>query len=839
MRSPQFQFVCQYLLPLCLLIPIATIESSIITRPLQAQAANLQTAEQEYNAAREIMAAGSLLVAMAKLQTALKIYQTLGDRQGAYNCQIELARIDYQQAQYQQALAKLRLAAPLVNYSSQDGRAKTLAGLIALALGDYDEALSNLRVGVHQLQVSGAKDPLETATVNEARIALGEVFTYRGAYQEAESHLYQALNVAHHAHLRRRAYNALGSIQLEIGQDAEALKTFEQAYSVSNIPGDRLGKAQTLENLGRAYQAQGNKNQALKQYQIALGELRSIGAWSRQVYVLNNLGRLAVDLGLNNRALEYFQNAEGTLSNSGGVGRVITYINLGYYYSQRKQYSLAKDYLERGLSWARSNGDRIGEGKALSQLGAIEMQSQNYPLAVEMLTASIQVFESLRPGLRDEQKISLGESQKQSYDLLQQAYVAQKQPGEALTIAERGRARAFLELLAQRISQQSTTEIDLTPPSLSAIKAIAQKRQATIVNYSIIEDSQGEEVELYIWVVNPQGEVNFRALDLVAIKEKFRTSLASVANNSRNAAAGGLDLRQPRLQDYVISFRGENGANPPQNRFKLGFPRDAYKLLIEPIKDLLPQNPEDLVIFIPQEALFLVPFPGLQNDAGEFLIEQHTIQIAPSIQTLGLKPTNTLTLDRAQALVVGNPSPMPESLASLPGAEAEAQAIAKMLNTTPLIGQAATEERAIAQMEQSQLIHLATHGLFDEYQGLQSSLAFAVDQDNQGFLTAEEILKLKLNADLVVLSACNTGRGKITGDGVIGLSRSFLLAGANSTLVSLWYVPDLATSTLMTDFYRQLQVNPNQAQALRQAMLNTMKEYPAPYEWAAFMLVGH
>ncbi|MEO1341641.1 MAG: CHAT domain-containing protein, partial [Cyanobacteria bacterium J06635_13] len=241
--------------------------------------------------------------------------------------------------------------------------------------------------------------------------------------------------------------------------------------------------------------------------------------------------------------------------------------------------------------------------------------------------------------------------------------------------------------------------------------------------------------------------------------------------------------------------------------------------------------------FIPQGSLFLVPFPALQNSAGEFLIEQHTLQISPSIQTLAMKSPEAIG-DRSQALIVGNPAPMPESLEPLIGAEEEAQAIAKILGTNAVIGEAATETTAIAKMQQADLIHLATHGLFDEHQGLQSSLAFSTSDNQDGFLTAAEILDLELSANLVVLSACNTGRGKITGDGVVGLSRSFLLAGAQSTMVSLWYVPDLSTSALMTDFYQQLQGDVTQPQALRRAMLNTMETYPSPREWAAFVLVG-
>src|SRR5207237_9843489 len=94
------------------------------------------------------------------------------------------------------------------------------------------------------------------------------------------------------------------------------------------------------------------------------------------------------------------------------------------------------------------------------------------------------------------------------------------------------------------------------------------------------------------------------------------------------------------------------------------------------------------------------------------------------------------------------------------------------------------------------------------------------------------------NANLVVLSACDTGRGRITGDGVIGLSRSLISAGAISVVVSLWSVPDDSTASLMTEFYRQLQHNADKAQALRQAMLMTMQQDPSSRDWAAFTLIG-
>lgn len=118
------------------------------------------------------------------------------------------------------------------------------------------------------------------------------------------------------------------------------------------------------------------------------------------------------------------------------------------------------------------------------------------------------------------------------------------------------------------------------------------------------------------------------------------------------------------------------------------------------------------------------------------------------------------------------------------------------------------------------------------------AIALAPSGNDNGLLSSSEIFNLKLNADLVVLSACDTGRGKITGDGVIGLSRSFVAAGAPTVLVSLWAVNDNTTSELMIEFYRQLQTQPNKAQALRQAMLKTRSLHPDPLHWASFSLMG-
>jgi len=221
------------------------------------------------------------------------------------------------------------------------------------------------------------------------------------------------------------------------------------------------------------------------------------------------------------------------------------------------------------------------------------------------------------------------------------------------------------------------------------------------------------------------------------------------------------------------------------------------------------------------------------------------------LQLLGEQQTTTATGD---PLIIGNPI-MPsiwnpatgqdEPLSSLPGAEAEAVAIAQALNTEPLLWESASETAVTQQMPTASILHFATHGLLDYgdptatgVRDFPGAIALAAGNGEDGLLTAAEIYDLNLSAELVVLSACDTGRGRITGDGVIGLSRSFIQAGVPQVMVSLWAVPDAPTAQLMTTFYEQRALTDSDAQALRQAMLIMLEDYPNPRDWAAFTLIG-
>ncbi len=477
-----------------------------------------------------------------------------------------------------------------------------------------------------------------------------------------------------------------------------------------------------------------------------------------------------------------------------------------------------------------SGGDQ-GELRALYYLGRSYLKINNLEQAALTLLSEINKGEQIRRQLPEKYKISYTDHQTNTYHLLQEVLIRQNRVGSALEVAERGRARAFADLLYHRSNPISAEESAIVP-NVKSLERIAYFQKATLVQYSIIN-----ETELYIWVIktHPNGEMSFKSeISFHRSKWNANIPMRELLADSRASIA-------------VVDPNLSSSKQLPPAELNQSL-KELYNVLIEPIAHQLPKDPNERVIFIPQGELLMVPFVALQDPQGKYLIENHTISTAPSIQSLSF----TRSLVRKYhfgyqhrprpALVVGNPI-MPivdnQQLAPLPGAEQEAIDVAKFLKTTPLLGAQATKSAILEQMPKARIIHFATHGLLDTIdQEIPGAIALAPEGKDTGILTAAELLDLKITPELVVLSACDTGRGTITGDGVMGLSRSLMASGVPSVIASLWAVSDNSTSVLMTHFYRNFQTNPNKAQALRQAMLSTMKAYPNPRYWAAFTLIG-
>jgi CHAT domain-containing protein/Tfp pilus assembly protein PilF len=723
-------------------------------------------------------------------------------------------------------------------------------GLEQFNTGQFREALETFEQALVILRRIGDQEGEGTVLSN-----IGGVYNNLGQYPDALKYYEQSLLITKKVGDKAgegTTLNNIGLVYNNLGQYSQALKYYEQALAIHKDVGNKVMEGTTLNNVGAIFRNLGQYPDALKYYSQALVIAKEVGNKAGEGMTLNNIGDVYNNQGQHAQAITYYEQAlviYKAVGDKAAEGAILN--NIGLVYNNLRKYPDALKYYSQALVIVKEVGNKAGEGITLNNIGLVYNNQGQYADAEKTLFAAIEVLESLRSGLTDASKIGIFETQSQTYRLLQQALIAQNKTNTALEIAERGRARAFVELLAQRQSSDANNQLTIKPPTIQQIKQIAKVQNATLVQYSIVYDdlknhgkADWRQSTLYIWMVKPTGEVAFKQVDL----QSLTTPLAELVTNSR--ASIGVRSRSS------IGVRPTEASLQEAKATAIQRLQQLHQILIQPIAQFLPTDPNSQVIFIPQEFLFLVPFAALQDEQGKYLIEKHTIFTAPAIQVLELthKARQQLgaqglaPLQSKNILVMGNPTmpSIPDStgklqqLPSLPGAETEAKAIAQLLNTQAIIGKDATKSAILQQLTTARIAHLATHGLLDDFKGfgVPGAVALTPEGNDNGLLTSSEILDMKLNAELVILSACDTGRGTITGDGVIGLSRSLITAGVPSLIVSLWSVPDAPTASLMTEFYQNLKQSSDKAQALRNAMLTTMKQHPDPKDWAAFTLIG-
>jgi CHAT domain-containing protein len=321
---------------------------------------------------------------------------------------------------------------------------------------------------------------------------------------------------------------------------------------------------------------------------------------------------------------------------------------------------------------------------------------------------------------------------------------------------------------------------------------------------------------------------------------------------------GGAESRAVRMDPT-------GGAGTPASDLDLDGPTSAGRLtavLLPPgLRAALPARGE--LVVLPAGPLALVPFAALMLDDTVPLGARHALRYAPSLAALAEaerrpsagRGTAGVAALRA-SLVVGNPA-MPDvgastgrrlRLSALPAAEREARWVAARLGARSRTGTVASETAVRGLIGAAPVVHFATHGFAYSSDALARSsfVAFAADSANDGLLTAGEVVDElpRLHADLVVLSACQTGLGNLkSAEGTVGLQRAFLAHGARSVLVTLWSISDDATARLMQGFYTHWLGDadrPDKAEALRRAQeaLRRTPGFSDPLYWAGFQLVG-
>jgi CHAT domain-containing protein/tetratricopeptide (TPR) repeat protein len=441
---------------------------------------------------------------------------------------------------------------------------------------------------------------------------------------------------------------------------------------------------------------------------------------------------------------------------------------------------------------------------------------------------------------------------------------------EALEMAELARARAFLDLLASREAPAAPAPVLPNPPGAPAssdvsalfkalpssasaraatasdLVALASRLSSTLLVYWVAND------EVFIWAVSPGGRV-----------QATRVAVPSAKLSALVAATAPIDAARPaEPASPRVTTRGSMSIAVAAPRSPAW--RELYDLLIRPVRASLPTGAGALLTIVPHGALTGLSFAALHDARGRYLIEDYTLHYAPAgnvMQTTrGQRRANART---GPMLVVADATPPRVSslgppLGRLPGARAEARSIASLVpaaRLTQLIGNDATEARIRDAAAGKAVIHVATHAIARDSDPFASFLAVGPGADrSDGLLTAREIYDLRLDADLVVLSACQSG-GAVTGDGIATFARAFIHAGTPALIVSQWDVPDEPTSNLLAGFYRSWLAGQSKARALRAAQLDVLRGLRQgriridtaigpvalpehPVFWAGFALIG-
>ncbi len=486
----------------------------------------------------------------------------------------------------------------------------------------------------------------------------------------------------------------------------------------------------------------------------------------------------------------------------------------------------------------------------LNDRGRIADQEDATESAISYYKQAIAVIEQQRASINTEaNKIGFVGDKQNVYGQLIAALFRTQRAAEAFEYMERAKARALVDLLANKddfavpkVAARNVGELlanyraagneALAQVPIDLSKSVESKQRNLVVQMKEELGAAAPELASLVAVsATPVKLIQDRLLPNEMIVEYYfhGKHLYAVTLSASGARIAKMD--GDNLEELVRAFRlnlqeqGEGVTKPAQA---------LYNKLLRPLEAELGNRS---LLIVPHGFLHYVPFAAL-HDGNNYLVQNRVLRYLPSASVLRyLKPSRTESID--SILVLGNPD-LGDSRLDLPNAEVEARMIADMLPGNELLVRKKATKAAFKQFAPNfHYLHIASHGQFNSDNAMISRLLLAKDGQEDGSLTVNELYNVHLDADLVTLSACETGLGKVlNGDDLVGLTRGFLYAGSSSVVASLWQVDDEATSELMKRFYTNLKNGMPKRDALRQAQLDTRKEFPHPFFWAAFFLTG-
>lgn len=591
----------------------------------------------------------------------------------------------------------------------------------------------------------------------------GNIYIELGMYEKAKEYFIKTVGITKEiddSRLLTKVYGALGYVASLQEDETAALGYFEDSIKMAEALNDSATLLSNLQNLGNLLLSQGKIEEAKGYYQRGLTLSREKKDTYSEKHALINLGNALFKEGELDNALKLLDDAEEMVSKSESKGLLWNV----YWYKAQVYWGQKK--VEQSMAFYE---------KAIGILDEIRKSLEIEELQKAYSASVLTVYENYLTKLR------------MLYDVRKEPSLLEK----AFIIMEKKKAQILLEFLTKSGIKEVQKE------NLSGLKTLQRYlkgKKALLLSYSL------GEAESHLLIISPDSTELFALPPEKKIIKDVRYLLGMTTTGNDSPSLYG---RVSYLVEPVLKKRG-------------------FHTLIISVDGLL----------------HYLPFEALQVRDGKYLIENYSVFYAPSVSVLmelSEKPENAPDT----LFAVGNPdisgsspiqffAPARESpLPPLPFAEKEVRDIGRYYpqGNKILTGREATESAVKAkEIKNFGILHFAAHGLVNEGAPQYSGIVLCPGSGEDGFLTAKEILGLKIKPNHVTLSACETGKGEIArGEGVIGLARAFLYAGAKDMLVSLWRVDDFATSKLMGQFYRFLSKGKPANEALRLAKIELIR----------------
>ena len=683
------------------------------------------------------------------------------------------------------------------------------------------------------------------------------------------------------------AHTSLGNLYQSVGENASALKEYEQSIRLSEELEDYISLGWAHGNMGNAYLGLYQREKALfhlqKSLNLAIDHEPTPQAIGR---AYNNLGTAHQALNELKKAEENYDLALGqAIYGNDTAGQARVYGNIGNLLMVKKDYERAIPHYSEVLRLSRDKSTvstayhnrgcayyELAESKKMDYLKyetripkfylhlPSMMENENEPPILpssvkklyrnsghdlrEVVKFHEETLESIKGSSRGlTLSVSLFESNSRTFHRLQDSLVGVGECLKALIVAEQSRARTLGELMLKRKGWQIEPSLK-APLDLEQVTTIVKSQSQPVVYLSYTG------ARLLIWVLVPKGDTILTGMIEVPLQD-------DQFNGKSFDYYVRYSLTEVLVEKSFEMYSSHDYSNPDANEPV----KSLYNLIAKPLKELLEKlcNSEGKVlsvILIPDSYTTLLPLTCLLGPDGSFLGDQYTFRIMPSLLTMGimdqLPPTAvSIPNDSQNTCVVGNPTIPPFlyngeqwNLGKLPHATKEAEWVAHILKTSPILEEQATKSAVLMRIMNSKVIHIATHGSaaagFLAFAGLITSRSKEVTDASSVLIYPADIEQQNIAPALVVLSSCDSGRGTVKADGIQGMARAFILAGAQAVLTTLWRVPDESACIFMQFLYQYLVDGLEGSSALQKAVLSLrcFVKYSQYIHWSGYQLSG-